>query len=92
MLLRSSRASAMSTVRMRPLRSRSARTMRETGTPASTSPRNTALASGTCVAPTPEISTRNWASAGTVVASRPLAMSARRPRSTRGFKTVGGGG
>jgi hypothetical protein len=61
----SSSAPPPSTMRNTPLRSRSARTIDEIAWPARSSSRNLTIEIGSWVAPTPEISTRNWAHAGT---------------------------
>ena len=61
--LRSSRTPLDSTMRKAPLRSRSARTIAERGWPLRSSSRKRVMARGSCVAPTPEISTLNCARA-----------------------------
>src|SRR4051812_47027095 len=65
-----------------PARSRSARTIAESTWVVRSSSRKRAMAMGTCVAATPEISTRNWASAGPASA-RPEAAATEFPKERR---------
>ena len=73
----SSSAPPPSTMRNTPLRSRSARTIAEIAWPARSSSRNLTIEIGSWVAPTPEISTRNWAHAGAASAPAAQAMTLR---------------
>ena len=57
--------------------------MAEGDWPLRSSSRNRAMAIGSCVAPTPEISTLNWAHAGT---TRKAAEAAQKTRLFRGMK------
>ena len=75
----SSSVALASIKRKTPLRSRSARTIAEIAWPARSSSRNFSTAIGSWVAPTPAISTRNWAHAAVLnEAALAAAMKVRR--------------